>query len=309
MSSRERSNTTVYPYFEGRHNFWFARLGGSGLGNCFYPYFHAYVLSLRNQASLVAPPWFSFKLGPLLRGEPSKRFYWRMFRTLPGDTHGVAKLFTLLRGYPRHALVDIDGISEPALVSGALNVVVSSAWTFNGLHQYRDAIRERMLAIVRETVPAGHRWGQGGFIGMHVRLSDFLKIPDPQAIARRPTGTRIPLQWYMAVARALRKRYPDMPIMVFSDGQVEELQPLLDLGTQLYRSGSDVIDLLAMAGASMLVGSNSTYSRWAGFLGNMPSIWLAGARIDREPPNERIVEADVPVQYVPIDATEVTLSP
>jgi hypothetical protein len=95
-----------------------------------------------------------------------------------------------------------------------------------------------------------------------------------------------------------------MPIFIFSDGKEHELMPLLELGATLYRSGSDMTDLLAMSAASILVGSNSTYSRWAVFLGDMPSIW-----VKREVQEEKPSGADIPILYVPIDATDPALWP
>ena len=58
-------------------------------------------------------------------------------------------------------------------------------------------------------------------------------------------------------------------------------------------------DLRAMAGASLLVGSNSTYSRWAAFLGNMPSIWL---KTDAEA--EKPTAADAPICYAPLNESD-----
>jgi hypothetical protein len=90
-----------------------------------------------------------------------------------------------------------------------------------------------------------------------------------------------------------------MPIYVFSDGEQQALAPLLDLGAQLHRSGSDMTDLLAMAGASLLIGSNSTYSRWAAFLGNMPSVWLKTTADGDKP-----TDAGIPTCYAPLEGSE-----
>ena len=305
MSTSTRAppaKTTVYPSFDARLDLWFARLGGSGLGNCFYPYFHAYVLALRSGAALIAPPWFSLKLGPLLRGESSKRFYWRLFRPCPGDIDGGAKFVKLLAGYRRRTVLQIDGSAEPALVPGTLNVIVSRKWTFRGLHPYRDAVRARLLAILADPIAEPPQWGQGRFVGFHVRLSDFRTLADPLGADVVKHNARIPLFWYVAVARALRQRYPALPILLFSDGRIRELQPLIELGAQVYRSGSDVADLIKMSEACVLVGSNSTYSRWAAFLGNMPSIWLQDAQIPKEVPDDPLTSPEVPLLQVPIDA-------
>jgi hypothetical protein len=105
--------------------------------------------------------------------------------------------------------------------------------------------------------------------------------------------------WYVNLTRALLKRYGDKPVYIFSDGEENMLRPILDLGAKLYRTGSDMTDLLAMAGASILVGSNSTYSRWAAFLGNMPSIWLKTAA-DAEKPTA----PETPIMYLPLDCVD-----
>jgi hypothetical protein len=57
-----------------------------------------------------------------------------------------------------------------------------------------------------------------------------------------------------------------------------------------------------MAGASILVGSNSTYSRWAAFLGNMPSIWLKTS-VEAEKPSAD----ETPILYTSLDCTEPAL--
>ena len=280
------------------------RLSGCGLGNCFYSYFHAVVLAQKHHATLIAPPWFSIKLGPLLRGEPSKRLYWRMFKPYPGDIHGARKLLTLLRSYRKRVLVKVGDAGEPVLAEGSLNFVASSRFSFVGLHTYRSTIRQRLLGTINDAVPGNHRWGSGDHIALHIRLGDFAAVPDDALIntAHPSPNLRIPLSWYVNLARVLARRHPHKPMYVFSDGDEKALAPLLGLGAKIYRSGSDITDLLAMAGASILVGSNSTYSRWAAFLGDMPSIWLKTAA-DAEQPSAPAT----PIRYVPLDCQEPVL--
>jgi hypothetical protein len=304
MIRRDPGTTVVYPALGSEFDLWFMRLSGHGLGNCFYSYFHAVVLAEPLNAKIVSPPWLSVKIGPLLRGADSKRFYWRMFKPFPGEIYGQQKLFALLSRYHKRTIVDVSRSAQPALVEGALNVVSNRKFTFQGLHQYRELIRERLLGIVNDPVPKGHCWGQGGYIAVHIRLGDFATVADPKVISGGRTNTRIPLSWYINLVRVLQKRYGDRPIYIFSDGKEQELQPLLALGAKLYRSGSDMTDLLAMSAASIMVGSNSTYSRWAVFLGNMPSIW-----VKKDVEEERPSDPATPILYVPIDDPEPALWP
>lgn len=289
--------TTVYPVLGGALDLWFVRLSGHGLGNCFYSYFHAVVLAEQAGARVVTPPWLSIKVGPMLRGTGGRRFYWRMFKPGSGEIHGLRKLLTLARAFRRRAAVEIGGAAPPALVRGTLNLVANRNFTFQGLAAHRDAIRRRLLAIVNDRVPPGHCWGGGGYIAVHVRRGEFAEVGDPRLLSSARDNVRIPLAWYVARVRELRARHPEKPVFVFSDGAPGELGALLDLGAQLYRSGSDITDLLAMSAASILVGSISTYSRWAAFLGDMPSIWLQRTIAEEKP-----TAPDTPILYVAIDA-------
>ena len=275
------------------------RVAGHGLGNCFYTYFHAVTLAQKYGATIVAPPWFSLKVGPLLRGDRSKRLYWRMFRPFDGDICGTRKLLTLLRLYRKRVILKVGETTEPAIVKGALNFVVSSRFTFRGLHSHRSVIRQRLLGSINDPVPENHSWGAGDYIAMHIRLGDFAPAADTTLINSAQPNLRIPMSWYTNVLRALRDRYRDRPIYVFSDGDASQLEPILEQGAKLYRTGSDMTDLLAMSGASILVGSNSTYSQWAAFLGNMPSIWLQTA-VEAEKPSAE----ETPLLYVPLDCSE-----
>ena len=67
-------------------------------------------------------------------------------------------------------------------------------------------------------------------------------------------------------------------------------------GVKLRRESSDIADLLALSQARLLIGSNSTFSRWAAFFGNMPSIWLRTERVIERPTSE-----EVPIVYVDDD--------
>jgi len=91
------------------------------------------------------------------------------------------------------------------------------------------------------------------------------------------------------VIERLRGLRPDLPIRVYSDGHDAELAPLLAMdGVTRARSSDDINDLIAMASASVLVGSHSTFSRWAAFLGNMPVIWRAQRSTKESPVDPQV---------------------
>lgn len=298
---QDKHPTYFYPDLGCRVlDLWFVRIDGHGLGNSFFSYFHAVALSSTYRGIVITPAWFSLKIGTFLRRETSKRLYWRMFKPFPEELSYFSKICILLKQFGKRNFINISGKGEINVLEGTLNVVrcLSYAFTFDGLHPYRDVIRNRLLTIVNDPIPANHSWGGNNFIAVHVRLGDFTETSDAKKICSDIKNIRIPLSWYVNVIRALQSHHPSMPIRIFSDGKRSELEPLLNLGATLYRSGSDITDLLVMSSASILVGSRSTYSQWAVFLGDMPSIWIK-TTIKEEKPSA----PHTPILYIPIDAT------
>jgi len=77
--------------------------------------------------------------------------------------------------------------------------------------------------------------------------------------------------------RAIRSEIGEIAVRPYSDGDADELRPLLDLeGLNFIEGKSAVTDLLAMADARVIVASSSTFSMWSSFLGDVPSIWFPG---------------------------------
>ena len=294
LDTKQINMTMFYPDIGSLYDLWYVRLSGHGLGNSFFSYFHAFVLSRLYSGRIISPPWFSLKSGPLLRGDATKRFYWSAFRPPDDEIHGFRKFIVLSANYHSHHYVTVGGGQPPDVAEGRLNIVKCDPFSFVGLHEHRDAIRARIGEMAKDVSASSLSWGEGRYIGVHVRMGDFQETDDP-AVIRSATNTRIPLAWYMNVVSGLKQLHPNLPILVFSDSNDAELQPLLEQGTRIFRSGSDVADLLKLASSSILVGSNSTFSHWAAFLGDMPSIWL-----ERDRPFERPTSASQSIEYVPL---------
>src|SRR5450432_2865539 len=146
MSKKTHSPTFVYPALGSLYDLWFVRMSGSGLGNAFYNYFHAVALADRCNASVIVPPWFSVKIGPILRRQSGKRFYLRMFKAYRGEIRGLYKLWIFL--YRGRNMLEVDGSRPVELAKGSLNIVtVNNKFTFEGLYPHRHAIRQRLLGI------------------------------------------------------------------------------------------------------------------------------------------------------------------
>jgi len=299
----------VYPVLDARRDFGLFRVAGAGIGNSLIAYFHALAHARETGATLIAPAWVSLKLGPLLRGERSKRFYIGLFRPGPGELAGLRKLAALAG-----SLFGVLGarwrtvpIAAPATArtNGRLTLVACRDYRFGPLKPWRADIRRRLLEIAAAPLPAhgfGDGFGRGVYIAAHVRLGDFATAAPADLRSGTTNNLRIPLDWYEAVLRRLRAEFPELPIHVLSDGTERELAQVLAVpGVRIRREDNDLAELLALAGARVLVGSQSTFSRWAAFLGNMPSIWL-----ETDEAGERFAEDHVPLLRVGADVSAIT---
>jgi len=288
----------IYPSLPAPLDLGFVRVNGAGFGNCLFPYFHALVHAEREGRRLIAPCWRSLPLNPKLRGDAAFRRYERMVRPHPDEIDGLAKAAALgsLRPF---AQIQNVAPGQPLRASPRPLVVVrSSAFTFEGLAPHRALLRDRLLQIMRRPPAHAPRWGAARFAAVHVRLGDF-DPPDGVAIEAAVSNIRLPLDWYVRLVERLRHFHPELPVRVFSDGSDSELAPLLAIaGTERARSIDDVNELVEMAEAAVLIGSNSTFSRWAAFLGNMATIWRA-----RRLPGERVTDDTIPLQHVGDDAS------
>jgi hypothetical protein len=290
----------IYPSLPARRDYVLFRLSGSGLGNCLYTYFHAVVRADRTGESLIAPNWGSLRIGPVLRGETSMRRYATMLRNHPDEISGVRRLVILALRWRRRQVIDYDLVSEPITVTSDLTVIDRS-FTFVGLTQHRDAIRRRLLAILRQPRITDECWGAGDYAAIHIRMGDFKEGTLDDHLSGRAITSRIPLAWFEKMVAAIHNARPDLEIRIFSDGRADELAAVTSLqGVTLIRGLGEIGDLLGMAGASLLVGSQSTFSHWAAFLGGMPTIWIRTPTVRYRDPDD-----PAPILYVGANFAEV----
>lgn len=286
----------VYPSLPARRDLGVVRLAGSGLGNCLFVYFHAVAAAALAGGRVIAPTWNDLRIGPWLRGERSKRRYGALLRAHPDEIDGPAKAWLLATRAPHAARLVVPPGARPAPVTAPFTIVAADAFGFEGLHDHRAMIRTRLIEIARAPRTRTPAWGGGDHAAVHVRLGDFAPAA-PGVVEREDLNRRIPLDWYRRVIERVRAAHPTLPVHLFSDGSAEELAPLLGIeGVRLRREAHDLDELIAMAEARLLIGSHSTFSGWAAFLGDMPSIWLR----TRQPPS-RPTSASTPLERLDTD--------
>lgn len=241
----------------------------AGLANMLAPWVRCFLWCREHDAQMLAPTWFKFRIGPYRRRESDKRRYERLF-TSAGYVRGARRL-ALLASARRIE----EGTDPPA--SGHRPTLVR----FFGLGEllkpalgHSALVASELRRITRpEFIPPPRA---EGFVAMHVRAGDF-EATDEMKLRAREFNMRLPLEWYVDAATQLHAALPSAMIRVFSDGTAEELAPILRLpSVELVTGGTAITDLLDMSGAEVLVASGSTFSTWAAYLGQVPSIWFPG---------------------------------
>lgn len=260
------------------------RRQGYGLGNEFVPWARAYLASQVLNATL-RPPAFGL----------NRRGYWRDFGTAPDDwlynraleyllptvefteddywAHGGGDVVCALQAFAaRHRLCEGQRflLVTEGLWGGFRHIEAAREFIRSTLQCSRFASRN--LLALHERIDHSKL-----IVGMHVRLGDFA-APVPLADYRRVPNAALPLEWFSNIAAHLRRAFDDeWQLLLISDGRPEQLRPLLD-SYRCISTGdlahTDCSDVLALAGADLLVCSASTYSALAAFLSSSPYLWF-----------------------------------
>ncbi len=256
----------------------YPKIGRAGLGNCLLVWARAFVCAKQNGFGMLAPQWVQPRLGAVIRREPVTRFYTAEF-TNRGYVGGWRKWWILQRGerIPESALAD----SRPDLSNATSRFRVIEfdglADYFAGLIPHKEAIYAELKRIAHPLARSGSEAFKSPFIAVNVRRGDMTrqkKIPLDKVLQY----TRD--EWFVAAIKALRaeSRWRVMPVKIISDGSRDELREILRLpDCELVTTGKAAGDILLMARASLLLATGySTFSMWASFLGEMPTLYAPG---------------------------------
>ncbi len=246
----------------------YAQLGTSGFGNLLFPWARCFLFCRAHGATMIAPRWGHLRIGPWLRRESDKRYYGGFFRAA-GYVRGLRRWWILAR---------VRQIAEQDWTGAALTgpCVVRFQGLIYPLFAPLVGQQDVIAAELRRITRARHLPEPDearGAIGLHVRLGDFRATPD-RATLRHNGHFRMPLEWYRAAVGE------SVPAIVFTNGRREELGPLLaEENVRVSTGRSAVADLLLLGQAGVIVGTgSSSFSSWASFLGQGPTLWYPGHR-------------------------------
>lgn len=264
--------------------YYYPNTGRGGLGNKLFPWARAVVYQHQFGGKMIAPNWVNvFKIGPYLRQEKDKRHYFNVFNN-KGYIKGIKKQYLLLlyKKLPEEALhnktIAVD--DQDNKIIEFKNFVGSGVKPyFEGLHGYSELLINELQRITRKRLIP--QKSKTSFIGVHIRMGDF-SVPKDLDEIRKANALyyRLPLEWYINAIQQIRLQLKrDIEVLIFSDGSTKDLAQVLNLpNVRLIQGNAAITDLLMLSQASCIIASGSTFSMWAAFLGQKPSVWFTGLR-------------------------------
>lgn len=255
---------------------------GAGLGNELILWAKAFIAGQALNMHVLHPAWglnhrrywryfrtsrLDVPVNILLRaGLPSIRFTESDYLKHGGEDYGAAIIsFAAEQGLTERTpiVLKVDGLwSGPGMLAPAREFIrgqlLTTRWTPGNLYEIeRRAGSERLR------------------VGVHLRRGDFNQCAGD---FQGKFNLAVPLAWYEAIMHGLHQVFgKDVVFIIASDASESELAPLtssLPCITTLNIPNSDVSDMLAMSQCDFLVCSISSFSMWAGFLGEMPYAWF-----------------------------------
>lgn len=232
------------------------RLGGAGLGNILFPWATALVYAKKNNLKRIQTTWKSIKIGTFIRKERDKRMYIDLFTGKDGES-GLKKFYLLNFTNQVKSFSSMERLFEP-------------------FKEYQNIVKEEILKIVNPYHIKRAKEFNTDSIAVHIRMGDFEQPKNEEVLRNGDWNYRLPIKWYINIINKIRKE-TDLPIFIFSDAKDAEIKEILELKncSRAY-FGSAISDMLALSSARVLVSSASTFSMWASFLGQLPTIWFPG---------------------------------
>ena len=259
-----------YPKFSGLDLMLF-RIGGPGLGNLLFPWARAVILSQKGYI-FINPTWPQLKIGPLIRGEVDKRTYFSLFKKNLNGPTGFNRLWILLFG----KRIEEDFLISSPLKDGDIVIIKGMKTMFQDLLGHSKFLLSKLEAILdMDQMDKLAKKNHCDFsIAVHIRFGDFSthQSYDGESLA---VNTRQALEWYINIILELQNKIgKNTRINIFSDATEIELQKIMEIPmTHRIKGNTAIQDIILISRHKMIIASNSSFSMWGAFLGQIPTIW------------------------------------
>jgi len=269
-----------------------AILPNAGLGNKLFPWARCRVFSLEHGVDMLNPRWTQLRLGPLLRRDRDTRVYHNLFKAAPPGYVSGARALRLRLARSNQVVEFIGAEDHFRSLTGRHAVLLDELRALT-----RDCWLQRADRVATVT------------IGMHVRRGDFAEASGPQDFVLRG-AIRTPLEWFVECLALVREMCGfAVPALVVSDAPDSALRRLLqEEAVTRIDTGSAIGDLLVLSKAKLLIASGgSSFSAWAAFLGQMPTLAFPGQSLtwfNIVPTQDQYIGDWSPGQHIPSSLLE-----
>ncbi|MBW4454662.1 MAG: alpha-1,2-fucosyltransferase [Nostoc indistinguendum CM1-VF10] len=258
-----------------------AQMPRCGLGNMLLVWAKAVLFAKLNGLPVLSPNWSEVRIGPWLRGERTKRYYANLFTT--------QDYYSRFRYYLQKSISQENKFYNPPLSQvEELNLEESKSYIriifnrmppwndyFQGLKQHQPFLKNRLIGMIRPSLLAHIYHQPSPCIGIHIRMGDYLE-PKPGDDFSVQRTTRTPILWFARALQSVRDiAGHNLPATVFSDGYPYELEDILKLpNVSLSNNKCALNDLITLSRSQLIIASShSSFSAWASYLGQCPTIW------------------------------------
>ena len=213
----------------------------------------AYILSKLLRANFIEPTWTKFSIGPFWRHEKDKRSYFHIF-----NSYGIS-------GWRKLVKIKKKTIHEKDISSQMMGIVrvEGLANYFQDLNMHSDWVKEYFDNITnKDIIRLVEKKDLKKAVAVHIRLGDYLP------------HQRVDIHWYRGVILNFQRIKTDQQFLVFSDGTNEELKTILDIpNVKRIFFGNAFADIYAISRCRFVIASDSTFSAWGAFLGQIPILF------------------------------------
>lgn len=195
---------------------------------------------------------------------------------------GVGKLLTTLRAVRRPEPARCDAPPGDADVS-TLYVFEGMKDHFANLHGYDELLHDELRSMTRGKWLSVAESYKDFPIAINVRMGNDFRRAMTNEDYYTKGAIRTPLDWFVDSLTFVRKLLGfEAKAFVVSDGTRSDLSKLLEINNvEFLRPGCAISDLLALSQAKILIASGgSSFSAWASFLGQMPTISHPGQSLN-----------------------------
>src|SRR3989338_1286060 len=265
-----------------RRVFCTANLPHGGLGSRLFAWANSVIFSYKNNIPLLSPRWYQLKtIGPFLRKEEDKRMYFNLFNKKKGEMAAFFRVLLKLISLKKKLTVEMISkeFKNKKSLLPQLYVFEGEGNYFGSLNGWNDLLLKEIHEITKKKWLDKVAEFKEIPIGMHIRRGDFTAVDETRiASLESVVVIQIPLPWYVNTLKRIRaEQGRNVPAYVCSDGRYEELKELLDLPNVTWiKTGSAIGDILTLSKSKLFLSSQSSFSGWISYFGQMPTLCYPG---------------------------------